>query len=187
MDSHFLFELTDVLYRICSAIIHGKCRLMETPGKLCLLYPSCKRWFRNLAQDFPHNIGSYSPAGWTPTLPFVKMLFLTGKRLAGWCSWPLFVDSIFFVIRSTIRAGRGLFPLCPTKLPLQIINLSLHGLFITLFVNCVTLPPKIASTCVDRLQTAFLIVIWILFMLKVEEFILLVNVGGFCMLRTGFV
>ena len=39
------------------------------------------------------------------------------KRLTRWSSWSLFVDSIFFIIRKNIRAGRGLFPLCSTKLP----------------------------------------------------------------------
>ena len=43
MDSHLLFELTYVLYRIRSTIIHGERCLMEMPMKFCLFYPSCKR------------------------------------------------------------------------------------------------------------------------------------------------
>ena len=42
MDSHLLFELTYVLYRIRSTIIHAKRWLMETLGKFCLLYSSCE-------------------------------------------------------------------------------------------------------------------------------------------------
>ena len=42
MDSHLLFELTYVLYRIRSTIIHGKRWLMETPGKFCLFYSRVK-------------------------------------------------------------------------------------------------------------------------------------------------
>ena len=50
MDSHLLFELTYVLYRVCLAIIHGERWLVESSRKFCLFYPPCKRWFRNLAQ-----------------------------------------------------------------------------------------------------------------------------------------
>ena len=38
MDSHLLFELAHVLYRIRVTVIHGECWLMKTPGKLCLFY-----------------------------------------------------------------------------------------------------------------------------------------------------
>ena len=69
MDSHLLFKLAYVLYWIRSTIIHGERWLMEMLG-----------------QNFLHNISSYSPAKWTPTLHFVKMLLLTGKRLTRWSS-----------------------------------------------------------------------------------------------------
>ena len=50
-----------------------------------------------------------------------------------------------------------------------------------------TFPPKTVSTCVDRLQAAFLIVVQILFTLKIEEFILLTNVDEFYLMRIGLV
>ena len=49
MDSHLLFELTYVLYRVCSAIILGEHWLVEFSRKFCLFYPLCKGRFRNLA------------------------------------------------------------------------------------------------------------------------------------------
>ena len=42
MDSHLLFELTYVFYRIHSAIIHGERRLVELSRKFSLFYPLCE-------------------------------------------------------------------------------------------------------------------------------------------------
>ena len=42
MDRHLLFELTYVFYRVCLAIIHGECWLVESSRKFCLFYPPCK-------------------------------------------------------------------------------------------------------------------------------------------------
>ena len=186
MDSHLLFELAYVLYRIRATVIHGECWLMETPGKFCLFYSPGEGWFRNLAQNFLHNISSYSPARWTPALLFVKMFILTGKRLTRWSSWSLSVACIFFVIRRNIRTGRGLFLLCSTKLLLQIINFSLHSFFVTLLIHCMTFSPITTFTCVERLQAAFLMVVQILFTLKIVDLILLMNISWFCMVRTSF-
>ena len=107
MDSHLLFEMTYVLYRIHSTIIHGERWLMETPGKFRLFYPPCEGRFRNLAQGLLHNISSYSLARGIPAFYFVKILFLIRERLAGWSSRPLSVYSVFFIIGRDIRAGRG--------------------------------------------------------------------------------
>ena len=42
MDSHLLFELTYVLYRIRLTIVHGERWLMEMPRKFRLFYPLCE-------------------------------------------------------------------------------------------------------------------------------------------------
>ena len=52
MDSHLLFELTYVLYRVRSAIIHGERWLVELSRKFCLFYPPCKGWLRNWLNAF---------------------------------------------------------------------------------------------------------------------------------------
>ena len=184
MDSHLLFELTYVLYRIRSTIIHGERWLVEPSRKFCLFYPPCKGWFRNLAQCLLHNISSYSFARRAPTFPLVKILFLTRERFAWWSSRPFSVYSIFFIVGRDIRAGRGPLLLCSTELLLQIINLSLHGFFITLLMSYMTFPSKTASTRVDGVHTAFLRVFPISFTLKIEEFILLTNIGRFRLVQT---
>ena len=147
-------------------------------------YPSCKGWFRNLVQSLFHNISSYSFARRAPTFPLVKMLFLTREGFAWWSSRLLSVYSIFFIIGRNIRARRGSLLLCSMELLLQIINLSLHGFFITLLMRYMTFPSKTASTRVDSVHTAFLIVFPISFTLKIEEFVLLMNVGRFRLVQT---
>ena len=116
--------------------------------------------------------------------PSVKMLFLTGEGFAWWGSWPLFVYSVFFIIGRDIRAGRGSLLLCSTELLLQVINLSLHGFIIISLVGYVTFPLKTASTCVDGMYIAFLIVLLISFMFKVEEIIRFMNICGLHLMRT---
>ena len=142
MDSHLLFELTYVLYRVCSTIIYGERWLMETSRKFYPFYPPCKGWLWDLAQHLFHNIVPYSFARRAPAFPLVKMLILTREGFAWWSSRPLSIYSIFFIIGRDIRAGRGLLLFCPTELLFQIINLSLHGFIITLLMGYVTFPSK---------------------------------------------
>ena len=69
MDSHLLFELTYMIYRVYSAIIHGEHWLVKSSRKFCLFYPPCKGWFWNLAQRLFYNVSSYSFARRAPAFP----------------------------------------------------------------------------------------------------------------------
>ena len=184
MDGHLLFKLTYVLYRVCSAIIHGERWLVESSKKFCLFYPPCKGWFRNLAQCLFHYVNSYSFTRKASAFPLAKMLFFTGKWFTWWNSRSLSIYSIFFIIRGDVRAGRGALLVCSMELLLQIINLLLHGFIITLLMGYVIFPSKIASIRVDGIRTAFLIVFSISFTFKIEELILLTNISRFCLMRT---
>ena len=184
MDSHPLLELTYVLYRVRSTIIHGERWLMETSRKFSPFYPPCKWWFRDLTQRLFHNSISYSFTRRAPTFPLVKILFLTGERFVGWSSRPLFVCSIIFIIGRDIRAKRRSLLFFPMELLFQIINLSLHGFFIALLMSCMTFPLKTTPIRVDSVHAAFLIIFLIPLTLKIEEFILLPNVGRFRLVWT---
>ena len=83
MDSHLLFKLTYVFYRIRSTILHGERWLVETSGKFRPFYSLCKGWFRDLAQCLFHNIVPYSFVRGTPTFPLVKILILIWKDSLG--------------------------------------------------------------------------------------------------------
>ena len=68
------------------------------------------------------------------------------------------------------------------ELLLQIINLLLHGLIIVPFKRYVSLPLKTTSICVDGMHIAFLIVLTISFMFKIEKLILLTNISRLCLM-----
>ena len=179
-----MFELTYVFYKIHSAIINGERRLVESFRKFCLFYPPCEGWLRNLTQCLLHNVSSHSLARRASAFSSVKALFIIGEGFAWWSSWPLSVNSVLFIIGRDIGAGRGLLLLCSMELLLQVINLSLHGFIIISLVGDVASPSKTASTCMDGMYTAFLIVFPISLTFKIKEIILLMNVRRFHLMWT---
>ena len=155
MDSHLLFELAHVFYRVRSATIYGERWLVESSRKLCLFYPSCEGWFRNLIQRLFHNVCSHSSARRASMFSPVMRLFIIGEGFAWWSSWLLSVNGIIFIVGRGIRVGRGSPLLCSMDLLLQVVNLSLHGFIIISLVGDVASPSKTASTCMDGMYTAF--------------------------------
>ena len=155
MDSHLLFELAHMFYRVCSATIYGERRLVESSRKLRLFYPPCEGWFRNLIQRLFHNVCSHSSAIRASMFSPMMRLFIIGEGFAWWSSWPLSVNGILFIVGRGIEAGRGSPLLCPMDLLLQVVNLSLHGFIIISLVGDVASPSKTASTCMDGMYIAF--------------------------------
>ena len=147
MDSHLLFEMTYMFYRIHSAIINGKHRLVESSRKFFLFYPLCEGWLRNLTQCLFHNIDSHSFVRRASAFSPVMALFIIGEGFVWWSSRPLYINSVLFIVRRDIGAGRGSPLLCSMELLLQVINLSLHGFVIILLVGDAASPSKAASTC----------------------------------------
>ena len=123
MDSHLLFELTYVFYRICSTIIHDERRLVESSRKFCIFYPPCEGWLRNLTQCLFHNISSHSFTRRASAFSSVEALFIIGEGFVWWSSRPLSINSVLFIIGRNIGAGRGSLPLFSMELLLQLINL----------------------------------------------------------------
>ena len=184
MDSHLLFELIYVFYRICSTIIYDERRLVESSRKFCLFYPPCKGWLRNLTQCLFHNINSHSFARRASAFSPAMGPFIIGEGFAWWSSWPLSINNVLFIIGRDIGAGRGLLLLCSKELLLQVINLSLHGFIIISPVGDVASLSKVASTCMGGMYTAFSIFFQISFTFEIEEIILLMKVHRFCLMRT---
>ena len=184
MDSHLLFKLTYVFYRICSAIIHDERRLVESSRKFCLFYPPCEGWLRNLTQCLLYNVSSHSFARRASASSSVKALFIIGEGFAWWSSWPLFVNSVLFIIGRDIGAGRGSLLLCSMELLLQVINLSLYGFIITSPMEEVASPSKAASTGVGGMYATFLMFFPISLTFEIEEIILLMKIRRFRLMRT---
>ena len=157
---------------------------MESSRKFCLLYPSCEGWLRNLTQCLFHNVSSHSFARRASAFSPVMTLFIIGEGFAWWSSWPLFINSVLFIIRRDTGAGRGSPLLCSMELLIQVINLSLHGFIIISPVGDVASLSKAASTCMGGMYTAFSIFFPISFTFEIEEIILLMKVHRFCLMRT---
>ena len=135
-----------------------------------------------MTQRLFYNVSSYYFARRAPAFPSMRVLFFTEKDSLGGVL-DLFVYSILFIIGGDIRAGRGLFLLCSTKLLLQIINLLLHGFIIVSLMGYASFPSKTTSISVDGMHTAFLIVLTISFAFKIEKLVLLTNISRFCLMR----
>ena len=157
---------------------------MESSRKFCLLYPSCEGWLRNLTQCLFHNVSSHSFARRASAFSPVMTLFIIGEGFAWWSSWPLFINSVLFIIGRDTGAGRGSPLLCSMELLIQVINLSLHGFIIISPVGDVASLSKAASTCMGGMYTAFSIFFPISFTFEIEEIILLMKVHRFCLMRT---
>ena len=184
MDSHLLFELTFVFYRICSAIINGERRLVESYRKFCLFYLPCEGWLRNLTQClFITSVPTPLREGLLHFFPMMA-LFIIGEGFAWWSSWPLFVNSVLVIIGRDIGARRGSPLLYLMELLLQVINLELHGFIIILPVGDMASLSKAASTCMGGMYTAFSIFFPISFTFEIEEIILLMKVRKFRLMRT---
>ena len=153
MDSHLLFKLTYIFYRIRSAIIHDERRLVNLSRKFCLFYPPYEGWLRNLTQCFLHNFSSHSFARKVSVFSSVRALFIIGEGFAWWISWPLSVNSVLLIIGRDIGAGRGSLLLCSMELLLQVLNLSLNGFIIISPMVDVASPSKTASTCMGGMYT----------------------------------
>ena len=84
MDSHSLIEVTHMLYRVCLAIIHGKCGLSEPLGEFYSFNSSRERQPGDLIQPLAHSVvyHTFSKGALMPTLAVV--LLFVGERLAGW-------------------------------------------------------------------------------------------------------
>ena len=92
-----------------------------------------------------------------PMFPLVKMLFFTTEGFTWWSSRPLSVYSIFFIIGGDIKAGKGALLLCSIELLIQIINLLLHGIIITLLMGYVIFPSKTASIHTKPLPSVWMV------------------------------
>ena len=179
-----LFELTYMFYRIRSAIINGERSLMESSRKFCLFYPLCEGWLRNLTQCLFHNVSSHSFTRKAPAFSPVMALFIIGEWFAWWSSWPLSVNSVFFLIRKDIGVGKGSPLLYSIELLLQVINLSLRDFIIISPIGEVASLSKVASTSMGGMYATFLMFFPISFTLEIEDIILLVKIRRFCLMRT---
>ena len=131
-----------------------------------------------------HNVSSHSFTRRASAFSPVMVLFIIGEGFAWWSFWPLSVNSVLFIIRRDIGAGKELPLLCSIELLLQVINLSLHGFIIISPVGDVASPSKATSIGMGGMYIAFLIFFPISFTFEIEEIILLMKVRWFYLMQT---
>ena len=116
MDNHSLIEVAHMFYRVRLTIVNGERGLMESPRKFCPLNLARERWSGDLIKCLAHSVISqaFMRQPFVPT--FAMVLFIVGKRFAGWSSWLLPITSILFTFRGEIMIGEGLFLPCMVQL-----------------------------------------------------------------------
>ena len=120
MNSHLLFELAYMLYRIGTSVIHGESGLVKASRKLCLFYFPSKGGLRNLAQSLLHDLCSYPPPRRTFSPPLVRVFLFIRIGFTGWSLWAFPVTGIYFrcarqsfFFRSLISRCKSFSSACP--------------------------------------------------------------------------
>ena len=102
-----------------------------------------------------HGIVSQAPRGWVSAFAPLVTLFLMRESPAwgGSRSLPIVIN-VFIIVRY-VRARMRLPLLCMAQLPLQVVYLSLHDLFIILFLGYVTAHTGMASSSFSGVYAPF--------------------------------
>ena len=120
---------------------------------------------------------SQAPRRWAFAFAPLVMLFLMRESLAWGGSRSLPIVIIVFIIMRRVRARMRLPSLCMAQLSLQVIYLSLHGLFIILSLGYVTAHTRMASASLSGVYAPLSkpFVLFVLITLRVWEVALLLG------------
>ena len=181
MDSYPLVKLAHMLYGVCVAVINGEGGLLESSRECSPFYVACERWFRELIQCPAHDIVSQAPRRWAFTFTPLVVLFFMREGLAWRGSRSLPIVIITFIIRGQVRARMRSPSLCMAHLSLQVVYLSLHGLFIVLSLGYVTAHTRMTSASLSGVYTSLSkpSILFILITLRVGKVTLLLGSSRF--------
>ena len=145
-----------MLHRVCIAVIKDEGWLLESLRECSPFYTSCERWFRELIQCPAHGIVSQSPRRWAFTFTPLVMLFFMRESLTWKGSWSLPIVIVAFIIGEHVRARMRSPSLCMEQLSLQVVYLSLHGMFIILSLGYVTAHTRMVFASLSGIHTSLL-------------------------------
>ena len=120
------------LHRIYSTIIHSECWLSKLPRKSPFLNSTREMWLGNLVERLAHCIISQAFGRWALVSAFTVVVLIIRERLTRGSLWLGSITTILFIARKIVRIGGSLPSLFMAQLPLQMINLQLHGFSILL-------------------------------------------------------
>ena len=156
-----------MLHKVSSIIVNGKHWLSESTRKFCPFNSTCERRPGNLVQSLAHGIVSQAFARWALAPMLMVVILVARERLTGWSSRSGSIAGIPLITRRNIRVGGSLPSPFMAQLPLQMINLQLHGSGVFLMRD-MTPTSRMASTSMGGMHTSLLVPS----ALKIEEMIL---------------
>ena len=180
-----------MLHGVRVAVIKGESRLLESPRECSPFYTACERWFKELIQCPTHGIVSQATRRWASAFEPLVMLFFMREGLAWRGSRSLPIVIIAFIIRGQVRVRMRSPSLCMAQFSLQVVYISLHGLFVILSLGYMAAHTRMASASLSGVYTPFSkpSILFILIMLRVGKVALLLGSGrlrlmGACSMRT---
>ena len=180
-----------MFHGVCITVIKGEGRLLESSRECSPFYVACKRWFRELIQCPAHGIVSQAPRKWASAFVPLVMLFFMREGLAWSGSWSLPIVIIAFIIGGQVKVKMRTPLLCMAQFSLQVLYLSLHGLFVILSLGYMTAYTRMASASLSGVYTSLSkpSILFISITLEVGKVALLLGSSwlrlmGACLMRT---
>ena len=143
-----------MLHGVCIAVIKGEGWLLESPRECSPFYVACERWFRELIQCPAHGIVSQAPRRWASAFAPLVMLFFMRECLSWRGSRSLPIVIIAFTIEGQVKVRMRLPSLCMAQFSLQVVYLSLHGLFVILSLGYVIAHTRMAYASLSGVYTS---------------------------------
>ena len=107
VHNHSLVEVTYVLHRVCTTVVHGERRLSETPRKSPIIDLTCERWSGNLFEGSAHRIIPQAFGRWVSVSVLMAIFLIIRERLTRRIPWSLSITTILFIARREINNGRS--------------------------------------------------------------------------------
>ena len=139
-------------YGVCLTIVHGERRLSEPLRKSPSLNSVSRRWSRNLVECFAYHIISQAFGRWVPVYVLMMVVLIIQEKLTRRSPWSRSITTLLLIVRREVRIwGSSPSPFV-AQLPLQIINLQLHG-FGILLMRKVAPALRLAPTSMGGMHT----------------------------------
>ena len=179
MHNHSLIEVANMLHRVCSTIIHGECRLSESPKESPSFNLTRERWSRNLVECSTHNIISQASRRWIYASTFMMVVPIIRERFTRRGPWSMPIATILFIVGREIRFRRSSLSPFMAQLSLQEINLQLQGSSI-LFMRKVAPISGLTIASMGGMHTK----LPILSLFKVDKMVFTLRPHRFCLVWT---
>ena len=168
-----------MLHWVCSTIEHGEHGLSELPKKSHSHNFARERWSGNLVERSAYRIISQAFGREVLVSVLMVVVLLIRERLTRRSLWSGSITAILLIIRKEVRIGGSSSPPFVAQLPLQVINLQLHGFGIFL-MRKVTPASRLALASMGGMHSN----LPVLFVFEINEMIFTLGPNRFLQIRT---